>query len=209
MEDMNREQDVLQDNKKQETPKKEKKTGWKYELFDLARTFVICFILVWLISHFLVRPVRVDGESMKPTLMDEELGLMNIISLKTGGIDRYDVVVVNNKQANEDWVKRVIGLPGDRLYAKDDVVYVNGKAIEEPYLDTDYANAIRARGEIFTKDFEEVILDEDEYFLMGDNRLLSHDSRAVGPFKGEDIIGKDVYVFYPFNEMKIVGNGNS
>lgn len=207
MEDMNQEQEVLQDKKSKK--KKEKKTGWKYELLDLLRTFVICFILVWLISHFVVRPVRVDGESMKPTLLDEELGLMNVFSRKTGSINRFDVVVVNNKEYHEDWVKRVIGLPGDSIYAKDDVLYINGKPIEEPYLDTDYANGIRNRGEVFTKDFDTVILGDDEYFLMGDNRILSLDSRVVGPFKGEDIIGKDVYVFYPFNEMKIVGNGGN
>ena len=203
MDEMNQEQEVLQNKKK----KKEKKTGWKYELLDLAKTFVICFIIVWLISHFVVRPVRVDGDSMKPTLLDNELGLMNVFSKKTSGVERYDVVIVYNENAGEDWVKRVIGLPGDSVYAKDDVVYVNGKAIDEPYLDTEYANNYRSEGLNFTGDFETVILGEDEYFLMGDNRPYSHDSRAVGPFKGENIVGKDVYVFYPFNEMKIVGNG--
>lgn len=187
--------------------KKPKKSGWKYELFDLARTFIICFIAVFLITTFLVKPVRVDGKSMYPTLHDEDIGIMNIISRKISGVNRFDVVIVYNENLHEDWVKRVIGLPGDSIYAKDDVVYVNGKAIEEPYLDNDHANAIRARGDHFTNDFEEVILGEDEYFLMGDNRINSSDSRVVGPFKGEDIVGKDVYVLYPFNNMQIVGNG--
>ena len=74
-------------------------------------------------------------------------------------------------------------------------------------MDIDYANKIRERGDNFTADFDEVILGEDEYFLMGDNRVNSTDSRMVGPFKGENIVGKDVYVFFPFNRMKIVGNG--
>lgn len=184
-----------------------KKSGWKYELFDLARTFVICFIAVWLITTFIVKPVRVDGKSMYPTLMDEDIGVMNIISRKLSGVKRFDVVIVKNERMNEDWVKRVIGMPGDSIYAKDDVVYVNGKAIDEPYLDNEHANAVRARGDNFTSDFDEVILGDDEYFLMGDNRINSSDSRVVGPFKGEDIIGKDVYVIFPFNHMSIVGNG--
>ena len=187
--------------------KKEKKTGWKYELLDLVKTFIICFIAVFLISHYIISPVQVDGSSMKPTLQDNDLGLMNIMNRKMSGVKRYDVVIVYNEQYDEDWVKRVIGLPGDSIYAKDDVVYVNGKAIEEPYLDTDYANAFRESGNHFTQDFDIVELGEDEYFLMGDNRIDSTDSRVVGAFKGKDIIGKDVYVFYPFNHMKIVGNG--
>lgn len=186
-----------------------KKTGWKYELFDLARTFVICFIAVWLVTTFIVKPVKVDGKSMYPTLMDEDIGIMNIISKKIGGVDRYDVVIVKNEKMHEDWVKRVIGLPGDSIYAKDDVVYVNGKPLDEPYLDNDHANAVRKRGDHFTNDFDEVILGDDEYFLMGDNRINSSDSRVVGPFKGKDIIGKDVYVVFPFDRMKIVGNGGN
>lgn len=188
-------------------PEESPKSGWKYEIFDLIKTFVICFIAIFLITTYLIRPVRVDGRSMYPTLEDDDMGIMNIISRKMFGVDRYDVVVVYNDKVKEDWVKRVIGLPGDSIYAKDDVVYVNGKPIDEPYLDTDYANKIRARGDKFTEDFDEVILGEDEYFLMGDNRVNSTDSRMVGPFKGENIVGKDVYVFFPFNRMKIVGNG--
>lgn len=187
--------------------KKPKKTGWKYELLDLAKTFVICFIAVFLFTHYLFKPVHVDGRSMQPTLEDNDLGFINIISRKLNGFERYDVVVVNNKEFKEDWVKRVIGLPGDSVYAKDDVVYVNGKPIEEPYLDNEIADSYHSRGELFTLDFDEVILGEDEYFLMGDNRRNSTDSRVVGPFKKEDIVGKDVYVIFPFGNMKIVGNG--
>lgn len=189
----------------QEEKQKQKKSGWKYEIFDLIKTFIVCFIVVFLISHFIVKPVQVDGDSMYPTLEDEEIGLVNIFSGKHLGIERYDVVVVKHEQGHDNWVKRVIGLPGDTIYAEDDKVYINGEAISEDYLDSEYRASIRKQGRKFTEDFGPVTLADDEYFLMGDNRVVSYDSRAVGPFKKGDIIGKTIYVLYPFSEMKIVG----
>lgn len=183
-----------------------KKQGIKYELLDLLKTFIICFIAVFLLTTFVVKPVRVDGRSMYPTLEDGEVGLMNVFSAKFTDIDRFDVVVAYNEESGENWVKRVIGLPRDTVYAKDDVVYVNGLPIEEPYLDTDYVNQIRERGDYFTQDFDKITLGEDEYFLMGDNRVVSYDSRRVGPFKRDDIKGKGIFILYPFDKIKMIGN---
>lgn len=183
-----------------------KKQGIKYELLDLLKTFIICFIAVFLLTTFVVKPVRVDGRSMYPTLEDGEVGLMNVFSAKFTDIDRFDVVVAYNEESGENWVKRVIGLPGDTVYAKDDVVYVNGLPIEEPYLDTDYVNQIRERGDYFTQDIDKITLGEDEYFLMGDNRVVSYDSRRVGPFKRDDIKGKGIFILYPFDKIKMIGN---
>lgn len=194
-------EDVEDEQDNQETLK----SGWKFELFDLVKTFVICFVSIFLITTYLIKPVTIHGKSMYPTLKDKDVGAINVISRKVFDVERFDVVVAYRD--GMDWVKRVIGLPGDRVYAKDDVVYVNGKPIEEPYLNNDYVNKIRARGDKFTQDFDEVILGEDEYFLMGDNRIISKDSRDIGPFLGKSIVGKDVYVVYPFNDMKIIRNG--
>lgn len=201
-------ENLMEENKEEHIRKKKKKekTGLKYELLDLLKTFIVCFIVVFLLSHFVVKPVQVDGDSMYPTLENQEIGLVNVFSAKHLGINRFDVVVVKHEETNDNWVKRVIGMPKDTVYAKDDVVYVNGKAIEEPYLDSDYVSQIRRQGKKFTEDFDPVTLGEDEYFLMGDNRVVSYDSRAVGAFKKEDIIGKDAYILYPFSKMKIVGN---
>lgn len=197
-----------QSKKKKRKKKKEEKHGLKYELIDLLKTFVICFVSVFLITTFIVKPVRVDGKSMFPTLDNGEIGLMNVFSVKFQTVKRLDVVVVYNKETKENWVKRVIGLPGDTVYAKDDVVYVNGLPLDEPYLDSAYVKQIHDRGDKFTDDFDKVTLGKDEYFLMGDNRIVSYDSRRVGPFTRDEIRGKDVYVLFPFNEMKMVRNGS-
>lgn len=186
--------------------KKVQKQGWKYELLDLGKTFIVCFIAVFLITTFVVKPVQVDGDSMYPTLIDKEIGVVNIFSAKFSGIHRFDVVVVQNDTTKDPWVKRVIGMPNDTIEAKNDVVYINGEAIDEPYLNTSYVQSIRNQGKKFTNDFGPITLKENEYFLMGDNRIVSYDSRKVGAFHREDIIGKDAYIVYPFSQMKVITN---
>ena len=186
----------------------EKKAGidWIGEIKDLFVTFIICFVMVWGLTNFVVKPVQVDGASMYPTLVDKEVGMVNLMLVNLDGVSRYDVVVIHHQERDENWVKRIIGLPGETISCKDDVVYINGQPLDEPYLDTDYVNDYRRSGAHFTNDFDEVTLKEGEYFLMGDNRVVSLDSRIEGPFKEEDIIGKDVYIFYPFEQFKIVRN---
>lgn len=180
----------------------------KKELIELVKTFVICLAVVTLLTSFVFTPVQVEGDSMYPTLHDKSKGIVNIFLVKFGEVYRQDIVVVKYREENESWVKRVIGIPGDRISCKDDVVYVNGEPLDEPYLDTVYATQQRNRNGYFTTDFDEVVLGEDEYFLMGDNRVVSRDSRMVGVFKREDIVGKDVYVFYPFEHIGINRNSN-
>lgn len=179
---------------------------WVAEIKELIITFAVCYAIVAILTTFVVKPVRVEGNSMYPTLLDQEVGAVNMLLVKLEGIERYDVVVVHNDNQDENWVKRVIGMPGDTIFCKNDVVYVNGEAIDEPYLNEEYVKETRNKNGYFTYDFDEVTLGDDEYFLMGDNRVVSLDSRAVGPFKGEQIIGKDAYILFPFNQMKIVRN---
>lgn len=193
--------------KTKQTGSFKKPSGWKGEIFDFVKTLIICAVSVYAITTWVVKPVQVDGRSMSPTLEDKQVGLMNVIAFKMMGVKRFDVVIAHSRTYNEEWVKRVIGMPGDSVYAKDDVVYVNDQPIKETYLDTNYVQSIRRKGQYFTENFTKVYLKENEYFLMGDNRVVSLDSRRVGPFLSSDIKGKDVYVMYPFNEMRIVRNG--
>ena len=95
--------------------------------------FILFFIALGLVRLFLIQPVSVDGHSMDPTLADGE----RLIVLRTAKIDRFDIVVAKEKEGNKtkEIVKRVIGLPGDTITYKDDVLYVNGKKTDEPYLD--------------------------------------------------------------------------
>lgn len=175
------------------------------EVIDLCKIFIICYVVVFLITTFLFKPVRVQGESMYPTLLDEEIGVMNVFGVKFSSVERFDVVVVYNEEKDEDWVKRVIGLPGDTVYSKDDILYINGEAQAQEFLDKDYVKQMTNNGTInFTDDFGPITLNDEEYFLMGDNRPRSYDSRKIGPFTKEELRGKSILVLYPFDKMKLV-----
>lgn len=175
------------------------------EILDLVRIFIICFVSIFLITQFIVKPIRVEGSSMYPTLEDGEIGLTNVFAVKFLGISRYDVVIVYNTERDEHWVKRVIGMPQETIEGKDDIIYINGEPIEQAFLDEAYIkNAVGE--EQFTSDFGPVTLAQDEYFLMGDNRYRSEDSRVHGPFKESEITGKDTLILFPFNKFKLIRN---
>ncbi len=173
------------------------------ELFDLLKVFVICYIVVIVLTNYVVKPIRVEGSSMYPTLKDGELGLTNVFSVKFQSVNRYDVVIIYNEERGEYWVKRVIGLPGDTVESKKDILYINDKPVEQQFLDQSYVQSMQKEGQ-FTSDFEKVTLQEGEYWLMGDNRPRSEDSRIHGPFKESELVGKDVMILYPLDEMKYV-----
>lgn len=176
-------------------------------MISLLKIFLVCFVLVYFTANFIIRPMRVQGSSMYPTLKSGEFGLGNAFSGHFQEIKRGDIVIVYDRQRTHTfWIKRVIGLPNERIRAKDDVVYINDVPLEEPYLDNDYAESIRLTEDFcFTEDFDEVQLQEDEYFLMGDNRYASKDSREIGPFKREDIKAVHFFVVLPFGKMRVAG----
>lgn len=188
--------------------KNSKLSSFTIELLDLIRTVLICVISVFLCTTFLFKPVRVEGDSMKPTLLNGEYGFSNVFSILNEDFQRFDVVVVHHRADESLWVKRIIGMPGDSVEYKNDQLYINGEYVEEPFLNKDYMAQQTNDGLIqFTYDFGPYEVGEDEVFLMGDNRLISHDSRDVGAFKINDLVSKSVFVYYPFDRIGLVNNG--
>jgi len=190
----------------QRLTRKTKRENFLLESIDLLRIVVIIVVLVYFIPIFILRPETVIGRSMLPTLQDGEKGLTNIMSALVFGIHRFDVVAVLEPESGEQWVKRVIGLPGETIAYKNGVLYIDGQAIEEPFLDDDYIASTGRTRSNFTSDMDEITLEDNEYFLVGDNRPESKDSRYRGPFHRSDIIGKHFYVFYP--DLRVVTNGD-
>lgn len=172
---------------------------------------------------YLWTPVRVDGHSMDPTLADSEY----LLVINKLPIDRFDIVVASETEngKTKEIVKRVIGLPGETIEYKNDVLYINGKETDEPYLkeyiqkfkedklqSTYSGKGFEENGELFRqmaqiaeaftvdKDgsatFTKKLLD-DEYLLLGDDRIVSKDSRQVGAFKKEQIKGETVLRLWP------------
>ena len=180
------------------------KTDWKKELIDWIKSFVFCFVFVWLLVTFITQTVQVSGPSMYPTLQDGQLAFTSKISYRLHGVSRYDVVVAYLEAKDEKIVKRVIGLPNETIFCKDGVIYVNDEPLDQDFLDETYVAEETAKYGVFTEAFGPVTLQEDEYFLLGDNRRHSSDSRYFGVFTEDELESVHLWVWFPFSEMKVV-----
>ena len=186
------------------------------DILGFIKVFVVSAIVILLFVNFVAHPVRVDGRSMYPTLKDGEFGFTNVGGVLLNGVERGDIVVVTMKEEGQKthWVKRVIGLPGDTVSCVNDVVYINGKVLDETkYIDPDYRQSLVDKFGYFNKvpnadntnveDFEEVKLKDDEYYVMGDNRPYSKDSCYVGPVKKSQIFAKKMLVLLPISDIGV------
>lgn len=111
------------------------------DILDFIKTFIVCSLIVLFINTFLFSPRIISGRSMYPTLANHQKGLVNIAWANINGINRYDIViakVIDDDSTKAEVIKRVIGMPGDTISCQDEVIYINGEAINEEYLDTDY-----------------------------------------------------------------------
>ena len=154
--------------------------------------YILIIIAVLLIKKFIISPVNVVGDSMYPTLRDGYVMLLDEIYYKFDKLDRFDIVVIKYKDKSgksEYIIKRVIGLPGETVNYQDGKLYINGKYVKEEFSHEG------------TKDFDVITLGDDEYFVMGDNRKVSLDSRYIGPIKSKDIRGRTTISIYPFNKF--------
>ncbi len=167
------------------------------QIFSLLKYYVIGVAIVLLIANFIAKPVVVRGSSMNPTLKNFDICISNRLSIVLGGtIDRFDIVVAQTEEG--EIVKRVVGIPGDVISYQGGVLTVNGTTVVEDYIIDDPSKHHS------DMDFREIRLGADEYFLMGDNRTGSTDSRYFGPFHRSDIISKDMLILFPFNRIRLV-----
>ena len=153
-----------------------------------AIPFVIIILVVLLVKQFVVTPIQVNGDSMYPTLKNGDLMLLNRLTYKFGSINRFDIVVVD--KGDSYIIKRVIALPGETIISKDNKIYINGEELEQPFL----------QDGVETYNFEATVTD-DCYFVMGDNRPISLDSRELGCFDISKIRGKTSFSFFPFDRI--------
>ena len=148
--------------------------------------YIGIIVFVILIKQFVMSPIIVNGESMMKTLHDKDVMILDRISYRVSDIDRFDIVVVD--EGSEYIIKRVIGLPGEEVSCEDGKLFVNGKEIKDSY------------GIGLTDDFVFEV-PKGEYFVLGDNRENSMDSRYFGSFKKEDILGKTKLVLFPLDRI--------
>lgn len=155
--------------------------------------YVLIIILVVLIRTFIVTPAQVDGSSMKPSLNDNNLVILNKLDYRLNDIKRFDVVVVDIK--TEKIIKRVIGLPGDTVSYKNKTLYINGKKVEENFTHTNDTRDFKLGDIGYQK------IPGDKYFVVGDNRNNSMDSRIIGLVDKDQILGSVSFRFFPFNKI--------
>ncbi|EHI71004.1 signal peptidase I [Streptococcus ictaluri] len=185
--------------------------------------FTLFLVLFGLSRLFLWQPVKVDGHSMDPTLADSE----RLLVLNHAKIDRFDIVVAREFENGQkkDIVKRVVGMPGDKIAYMDDTLYINGQKTAEPYLvkylaefkkdnlyDTYSYNRLfqqlAENSAAFTTSSDgktsfEVTVPKGQYYLLGDDRIVSRDSREVGPFQKEAIVGEVKARFWPIKKAHL------
>lgn len=158
--------------------------------------YVIVIIAVILLRQFIITPIQVVGTSMKPNLVDGELMLLNKIIYKFKDINRFDIVVVD--YASEPLIKRVIGLPGEKVEYKDNKLYINGELVEENFKTNGKT------GEYNISESGYTTIPDDMYFVVGDNRINSADSRIIGLIDRDIILGKANFVLFPFSKFGTV-----
>ncbi len=160
------------------------------------RDVLISVAVSILIIMFLYQPVRVEGTSMLPRLEDSDRLFINKFVYHFEDIHRDDVVVFHYpRDPEKSYIKRVIAIPGDRLRIDHGRVYLNGKLLHEPYVPEKYRD---------TRSMPEMVIPEDEYFMMGDHRSISSDSREFGPVDRDLIYGKAVFVYWPTRDAGVV-----
>ena len=170
---------------------------------SLMKLLIPSVVLVFILRGFILIPVPVDGSSMAKTLNQGDM----IVMEKFTSIKRFDVVVFKSPDG-AIYIKRIIGLPGDAVRYENDQLYVNEQPIEESFLEKN----IKKDHEVgpYTTNFDlndlitEKVLPKDQYFVLGDNRRMSKDSRSFGAVESKYILGKAQFVYYPFSHMKFI-----
>lgn len=196
---------IVRSNERSDVVLESEKESW----FDWLKTIFFAAVLVIGVRYFLVTPIAVQGASMMPTLEDGEMLVVDKITPKITDFDRFDVIVFKATE-EENYVKRIIGLPGDTVQYIDDVLYINGEKYDEPYLD-DYKAALMDTGTL-TEDFaleeylQQTVVPEDHLFVLGDNRRKSVDSRLpeVGFIPVNTVIGEARFVYWPLSEVGLI-----
>ncbi|MBB6452944.1 signal peptidase I [Salirhabdus euzebyi] len=178
------------------------------ELISWIKVIIIAIGVAFLIRTFLFTPIVVEGPSMLPTLESNDHMVVNKFSYRFSEPKRFDIIVFHSPEKS-DYIKRIIGLPGEHIAYKDEILYVDGQAILEPFIKERLEKLMSPSH--YTHDFrlEEVeggyeVIPDGHVFVLGDNRTNSTDSRFIGPVPYDQIVGKAQLVYWPFKHFRIV-----
>src|SRR5712692_690065 len=157
------------------------------------RDLIISLAISAFIIIFLYQPVKVEGTSMMPSLDDQERIFVNKFVYRLESIQRGDIVVFRYpRDASKSYIKRVVGLAGDHIRIDDGLVYVNGNPLEEGYVPSEFGDR---------RSYPEIVVPAHSYFVLGDHRSMSNDSRDFGPVNRNYIYGKAVFGYWPVDKL--------
>jgi signal peptidase I len=169
-------------------------------IISFLETVVVALVISIVLYIFVMTPHEVIGNSMHPTYKNGEYLMANKVTYQIKEPQRGDVVIFKYSDT-QDFIKRIIGLPGDTVMLKDGQIYINDILLNESdYLDS----TVYTNGGDFLKEGESKVIPEEHYFVCGDNRPHSSDSRTFGPIEEGNIKGKAWIVYFPFSEFRVV-----
>ena len=169
--------------------------------FDFLQGIVVILAIMVVIYLFIMSPQEVSGSSMEPNFHNNEFILTNKIAYKFSEPERGDVVIFKSPENKDvDFIKRIVAKPGETIEIRSNAYYVNGKRLNEPYLAPD----VYMFGGSFLRENEVYTVPPGDYFVSGDNRPHSSDSREFGPIAKEDFVGKAILRYWPFSEAGVI-----
>ena len=170
-------------------------------ILDTLQPIVMAFAVFMMIYLFLFQPHKVDGSSMYPNFHDKEYILTDKVSYRKGSPQRGDVVIFHAPPpANSDYIKRIVGLPGETIMVKSGYVFINGQRLPELYLPTTFLTLEKS----FLRDGVPYQIPAGYYMMFGDNRNYSSDSRELGPISKSAIVGKAWVRYWPADKIGLV-----
>jgi len=193
-------------------PKQEKKHFWQSELWDIIKTIIVFALIYFSIKGYVAQPFLVKGRSMEQTFSDGDYLIVDQVTYNFTEPQRSEVIVFHTEfipggNEREYYIKRVIGIPGDRVVIKDgEVILYENNSSASKTLDEEYIiDGIKT----LSQDAVDVVLKENQYFVLGDNRGNSSDSRYWGPVDKKYIVGKPFIRLFPFNTITLFNNNSN
>lgn len=180
----------------QESPRGSGFVTFLVSFFDFVKTIVLIVALAFAIRVFIIQPIIVDGESMEPTFQSKDYLITEKVSYHFRAPERGEVIIFTPPDRSSDnYIKRIIGLPGEQISIKNGSIYINNERLVESYL-TDEEKTLVAQKEGYS-----TTLGNDEYFVMGDNRSHSRDSREIGSIPKQNIVSRVWFRLLPINHL--------